>query len=710
MRWFVATLFVGLASCGVHNGDPGDSPDAAGTQDDASVRDVGHDAALPDAGDAGEEAGIPGQLTLDVLSGRADMVTGGTVLVSVQGGGETLEFSVDGEAMTAVSGASSTRPGVIARVEGLPLGDVALHVSDGHNSATIDLTVYPITGPVFSGPHEDPYFCTTSDHLLGAPLDEDCSVATQVIYARKTVAGEFELLADPAAPPADTAIATTYGDEVEVPFVLKIEVGTINRAIYWIATLFDPEGDGEPWNPSKTWNGKMVYNFGGGCGTGYTQGDPALATAFNDLVGLGFAWVHASLNTLGNNCNDVLSAETMMMVKEHFTKHYGVPTYTIGFGGSGGAIQQHMIADNYPGLLDGLLPMASYPDIWSIFPDILDCRLLYDYFDANPTRWPDEASRTAVTGFAADQTCAGWIALLGDVADPSSGCLSSVPADAVYDAVDNPTGARCTVQDHMVNVFGRDPATGFARRAWSNVGVQYGLEALQSGAITLDDFIHLNASIGSYDIDGQPVTEREPGDPEAVATAYRTGRVLDAGRLVDLPVIDVRNNNDTVGDFHDAIRTLSTRDRIAAHGHADNHISFTAPPNDAGVWQAVLEALLYLDLWVTAAAQDEDADRAAAVSRARPDELGDRCYVGTAWTPGTCSSYPSHETPRSVAGAGRARDVIQCALRPLDPNDYPDTASPGHLALLEAIFPDGVCDWDAPPPHREPYAGPWQRF
>ena len=59
-------------------------------------------------------------------------------------------------------------------------------------------------------------------------------------------------------------------------------------------------------------------------------------------------------NTLGNGCNFVVSAETTMMVKERVAETIGKPKFTIGAGASGGAIQQLMIGQNYPGLLDAL--------------------------------------------------------------------------------------------------------------------------------------------------------------------------------------------------------------------------------------------------------------------------------------------------------------------------------------------------------------------
>jgi len=52
-----------------------------------------------------------------------------------------------------------------------------------------------------------------------------------------------------------------------------------------------------------------------------------------------------------------------MMVKEHFIEDVrpGRRT-TIGWGGSGGAIQQYDIADAYPGIVDGIVPGVSFPD------------------------------------------------------------------------------------------------------------------------------------------------------------------------------------------------------------------------------------------------------------------------------------------------------------------------------------------------------------
>ncbi len=86
-------------------------------------------------------------------------------------------------------------------------------------------------------------------------------------------------------------------------------------------------------------------------------------------------------------------------------------------------------------------------------------------------------------------------------------------------------GVRCTFQDNLVNVFGNDPKTGFARNPFDNVGVQYGLQALNDGKISFDQFLDINSRVGGLDINGKIVPKRMVGDPIALRRAYQTGRV-----------------------------------------------------------------------------------------------------------------------------------------------------------------------------------------
>ena len=85
------------------------------------------------------------------------------------------------------------------------------------------------------------------------------------------------------------------------------------------------------------------------------------------LLASGYAVIGTSLNVFGTNCADLISAESVMMLKESFIKRFGAPRDTIGAGGSGGSMQQSMIGSNYPGLLDGILPGHRDAKLWELF-------------------------------------------------------------------------------------------------------------------------------------------------------------------------------------------------------------------------------------------------------------------------------------------------------------------------------------------------------
>src|SRR6202008_1172565 len=143
------------------------------------------------------------------------------------------------------------------------------------------------------------------------------------------------------------------------PYIVRVDSGTINRTIYRIAILdaADPPLPATQWKPGAGWNHKLAVSFGGGAGTQYNQGVNQAADSLNDLyLSRGFAHLIATelVNQLHGNA--VLQGEALMMLKEYFIENYGVPRWTVGSGGSGGAIQQLLITEIYPGLLDGLQP------------------------------------------------------------------------------------------------------------------------------------------------------------------------------------------------------------------------------------------------------------------------------------------------------------------------------------------------------------------
>ena len=75
---------------------------------------------------------------------------------------------------------------------------------------------------------------------VGAPLDDDCSIERRIDYAyRSTEDGELKPFVDPTSQPPDLATTTTLTGAT-VPYIVRIETGTINRAVYQISMLHDP--------------------------------------------------------------------------------------------------------------------------------------------------------------------------------------------------------------------------------------------------------------------------------------------------------------------------------------------------------------------------------------------------------------------------------------------------------------------------------------
>src|SRR3954471_7851848 len=153
--------------------------------------------------------------------------------------------------------------------------------------------------------------------------------------------------------------------------------------------------------------------------------------------------------------------------------------------------------------------------------------------------------------------------------DPSRSC-PGVPPDQVYDAQTNPHGVRCTLQDYMVNAFGRD-SRGFARRGFDNVGVQYGLKGLRQGEISPAQFADFNSAIGGADIDLKLTQARTAADPIALDTITLPGANDSANNRDKAAIIDLRGPDP--GAFHDVYRTYAMRARLLRNfGTAANQI------------------------------------------------------------------------------------------------------------------------------------------
>ena len=698
-------------------------------------------------------AGQAGEATLRIVTlsaARPYLVSGGDVLVRVEADDDVrlrdVVVLLDHEDVTRRFRPDPGRHALLGLVTGLIDGDHMLVARAAGEEVRQELTSYPITGPLISGPHEQPFHCQTEEFELvtgddlGAPSDERCSVETRIDYVYRSTDGEYKTLPD-GARPADLATTTTT-DGHTVPFIVRVQTGTVNRAVYESAMLHDPAQPApDPWTRSAGWNGKLVYTHGGGCRGGwYQQGRRTGGVLRDGLLDRGYAVTSATLNVFGQNCNDLLASETHMMVKERFVESYGPPLFTIGTGGSGGSYQSHQTADNYPGVFDGIIVSSSFPDVTSatIFT-LADARLLHHYFTTTASGLFTRAQQRAVAGFGAW----GSISNLsrgaaridptfdGATSDEEQGGEVRVPALEAerYHPTRNPDGVRATVYDHTVNVYGVDAETGFARRPLDNVGIQYGLGALNTRQITTEQFLDLNERIGGLDADANHVPDRHVANEQATRMALETGRILNGGGgLATTPVIDYRSYTDNRenGDIHMKVHQYSTRARLLeANGHADNHVmvvqgrwGFTPERPDLGT------LFEQMDSWLTGLTGDPSADDTATkVVRARPAHLVDACWddrdgghvkvdgVQTYDGEGLCNDlYPAFPTTRHVAGAPLANNVVKCALKPISPDDYAVTFTTDERARLERTFPEGVCDWSRDGMYSGELRGTWLSF
>lgn len=677
----------------------------------------------------------PGKIEINVLSSRYDLVSGGDALVEIKAseGAKASELKVWLNGRELVTPLKFDQPSNTLRglVAGLDNGANWLQAKGPTGySVSQALVNHPITGPILSGPHLAPYECRTKESGLGEPLDANCSAPTKFEWFYKSTgpatgaglaATQFRPLDPKASRPADLATTTTI-DGKTVPYIVRVESGVINRSIYRLAVLDDPSTEGVA---GEGWNNRLGVTFGGGCGTQYNQGANSAQSILSDLyLSRGFAYMNSTELVNQQHCNQVLQGETLMMLKEHFIETYGVPKWTVGTGGSGGAIQQMVIQQMYPGLLDGIQPSLSFPDSSM---QTADCGLLQNFWRSKFGRDWTEAKKDAVTGYSTG-TCGSWERSFVRTiqAGFADGCAVA-DKSLVYDPAKNPKGIRCTTQEMRANIYGRDPRTGFARRPIDNVGIQYGLKALNEKAISVDEFLTLNEKIGGNDIDGGFSAQRTVGDPEAIRAIYASGLFNTFRNLDIVPMLHYRAYTDTTtpGDIHDRHRDLTIRARLEkATGSSANQVIWVADRAPGQGQPATVNlapiALDTITRWLDAMAADPAPLTPAKVVKHKPADAvdaywtpdGRRVNEAASWDPATSwnKTYPVHLEPRLIAGAPLANDVMKCQLKPVDFGEYAVAFSKSQQARLKRIFPDGVCDWTKPSVGYSQIKGTYQRY
>ncbi|MFI4932202.1 MAG: DUF6351 family protein, partial [Burkholderiales bacterium] len=744
------------------------------------------------------------------LGNRADLISDGDALVEVQVPRsvplDKVKVTLNGANITASFTANAAARTLRGVVTGLKVGTNELaaqstvrgkgndreHGHDfghGDDDASLTITNHPRGGPVLLGSQTQPWICATpapvaasgvtpasnASGLTTTAVDAQCNIATEYkLFYRTTTAGCSTALPDPSPPaaqptnncfkpyatgvaPPDLATTTTSDGKV-VPYIVRVERGTLNRGIYDIAVLFDPT---KPWTapaPQPQWNGKVVYSYGASTGQPRLQFRTEQNWADDTALSRGFMVVDNSVTDSLYNSNRVLVAETTLMMKEHIVDTYGEIKYTMGNGCSGGSIQQNTVASIYPGLLDGIQPSCDYPDSITTGMEVGDCVLLVNFYDSAPwkalqtglTQAQINAKKTAINGHFDHTGCQGWYNTFGNnnrpgnyvprvVIDNNTGVTApfgasrnncQLPAALVYDPVINPDGTRCGDPDLATAVWGttdNENAPGHKRalQTGDNVGIQYGLGALKSGAISAEEFVTLNEKLGGTDADSNTRADRTTADLPALRIAYRAGIVASGRNLGKLPIIDSRGFDEGQppnGAFgiHYIWRTFAERARIEAdnHGNHGNQVIWRygtglLPGTAAQVAAVTTQSFLTMDTWLTTLLSSAPKDTInsvrtqAQVIAAKPTAALDLCYLTgdvNFATPVTdmalCDADPhlaKHASPRQVAGGPLTENILKCQLKPINTADYmPATFTAEQLTRLYATFPDGVCDWSKP--------------
>ncbi len=659
-------------------------------------------------------------------------------------------------------------------------------------------------GPIApNNPRQEPFACETQNTPLGQPVVDnqagngypvtgvsgnvigysaDCGALTIVQYYYLPAGSSLDAPLEPYDlnnPPTNVALVT-IGRRHNVPMIVRYEMGTINRFIYLISVV-TPHPSKDPNRvDTSAWNHDLIFLFGGGVGIGHDQGtslgyvQPNSNSLGNQaLLELGYALISTSGDITGTTYNLRLTGQTAQMAKEQFIARYGSPRFTFAIGGSGGAIQQFIYAQDFPGLLDGIIAAETYPDMITQINPVGDCELLEFYFDQSNTYynggaqdpfWLSWTNRQLMEGMAgingfqsgygepipwtpagmqigSDACLEAWLGALPLVVNPWWPVIN--PDDL---AASQMAGVHWDYYDDLKDIFGVNPANGYAYNTYDNVGVQYGLLSLTRGEITPTEFLNINAGVGGWQKSwemsppGEPfqsasffdvwsyrnandvaspgfsgIAPRTVGDLSALQAAYRSGLVFLGA--VNLPIIDILDYLEPELNMHASRESFAIRQRlIDARGDADNQVIWGIP-GDVGVDYAVTnlapKALEIETRWL--------------LTHQRPADAMDACYTqdGTliaqgpnVWngemngamdgnprddpSPGPCTQqFPIYSSSRLLAGDALSERTFKCALKPvsvaLTDGTYGGvTFTTAQVAYLEQIFPTGVCDYSQP--------------
>jgi hypothetical protein len=354
-----------------------------------------------------------------------------------------------------------------------------------------------------------------------------------------------------------------------------------------------------------------------------------------EILKRGYAIAHSSGNVTNTHYNLQLAGETAMMTKERFIERYGAPMYTLGLGGSGGAVAQYILAQNNPGVLDAALPIQSFPDMVTQVTDVGDCELLEHYMDVtdrNNDRWRNVKNRTLLEGRNGEPAVVDPMSQLKPLLGLDGPSMSTGSTECVngwrgaFPLVMNPWYGRALNSENYRpqsdidaiqwthfsdarNIYDVGTEDGYARHTWDNIGVQYGLKSMKEGKITPAEFLDINFKVGGWKQPKDMVQESYPLNPlvtlpmvlanpalfdpwsrrnmtlstAADAPAPRTEGNLEAMRAgytsglvfsgnIPLPTIDSRQYLEREANQHDAHQSFAVRKRVLQKMGTSDHL------------------------------------------------------------------------------------------------------------------------------------------
>lgn len=310
--------------------------------------------------------------------------------------------------------------------------------------------------------------------------------------------------------------------------------------------------------------------------------------------------------------------------------------------------------------------------------------------------------------------------------------------------------------DDVRNVYGIG-ADGYPRSTWDNVGVQYGLQSMKDGKISATEFLDLNLKVGGWKRMSEMVAEGFPyngtgdaevqkaitvpgyfdpwgarnmnawnaaapdvpaarthGDLEAIKALQRSGLVFTG--QTDIPTIDWHPYLEQKLNMHNVHQSFAIRKRIRAKMGSSDHqaIWFTETRGASTEFDQTPMSLEVIDEWMTKIR----ANPTRSVADNRPERAMDSCFDASGvlmakgaevWdgvldtkAKGVCTqAFPMYGTSRIVAGGPIEGGIFKCALKSVDTALADGTygawkPASAEIQKLNAIFPEGVCDYAKP--------------